>query len=809
MKKRFYTACTFALLALMTASAQVREANHQVRVTNHQMRVTNHQMRAARHQLKVTNAQEIEAKLNETTAPTAYTHEVGAATMDEGKVEYDQQGRAIRITYANPNMDGSSISIQITYVDNAEGKWTTKTMSTRNNSNEEIDRTKADRTLDSKGRTIAIDYSRYDSKSKHWTLTRSCAFDYDHVINDSDVRHEGDATVTKDIAYKIAEGGYTYEEGYECIWYEPTQEYLVSDMNIYGCWKYQLEGNTLYRTEADYDIDTGKVRTSNIVRKEVQEGIPEAGYYTLTESYKEEDNKPWRILYKTVQTNNFEHPFSQSDNQERSSRVYAYDEDNQQFYFSTKRVDQWVSHPTLKLIKVSFFYDREDQAEPDYIRYYLVDEKGELEKPTGTYICLSDNGDYSILRNNKPSMDITFYTAQGEKTRQLRLTDTRYTLAQAPTIAEELKNGEWVPVRNETLKTGDSGYIQLAFKTNEKGYLTEMVQQSLKSTTTLFRYTDTGYTFDHYLKYEDSDLTYQYQAAICSQLEGGQHEIIYTNYKEDGSLLDNERNVYKDGVCFHYIWNNETNNWSDNPEISVAPIVTVDADGTKTTIERTYSDNQIVNTEKTVTKPYYIPAIKMIVPANPLPEVIPDRFFNDMTFYSDIKGTGTNNYTWNQETNEWEAFFIEISDYAETKDETTGITTHHVTKDGDKYVYSVDSKGRLTAYQDKWDDYRFVYDAEGHLCQVSDYSDAAEVETYTISYGKINVTDGISQAVTAQALRLHVSGKTVTAEGSKSLQLYSLDGKLVGKSQMGSITAPAAGTYVVVADGTKSKIILR
>ena len=82
------------------------------------------------------------------------------------------------------------------------------------------------------------------------------------------------------------------------------------------------------------------------------------------------------------------------------------------------------------------------------------------------------------------------------------------------------------------------------------------------------------------------------------------------------------------------------------------------------------------------------------------------------------------------------------------------------------------------------------------------------VETYQIIYGVIDVTDGIAKPSVAVA-HLRIDGKTVTAVGSKSLRLYGVDGKLVGESQQGSVTAPSAGIYVVVADGVKTKIVLR
>lgn len=83
-----------------------------------------------------------------------------------------------------------------------------------------------------------------------------------------------------------------------------------------------------------------------------------------------------------------------------------------------------------------------------------------------------------------------------------------------------------------------------------------------------------------------------------------------------------------------------------------------------------------------------------------------------------------------------------------------------------------------------------------------------EVEAYTIAYGEVEVSNGISAPAVQLASHLHIAGKTITADGVKLLELFSADGKLVGSSRNGSITAPSSGIYIVVADGKRLKLRL-
>ena len=55
---------------------------------------------------------------------------------------------------------------------------------------------------------------------------------------------------------------------------------------------------------------------------------------------------------------------------------------------------------------------------------------------------------------------------------------------------------------------------------------------------------------------------------------------------------------------------------------------------------------------------------------------------------------------------------------------------------------------------------------------------------------------------------VRVQTPLMETDGVKLLELFSADGKLVGSSRNGSITAPSSGIYIVVADGKRLKLRL-
>ena len=105
--------------------------------------------------------------------------------------------------------------------------------------------------------------------------------------------------------------------------------------------------------------------------------------------------------------------------------------------------------------------------------------------------------------------------------------------------------------------------------------------------------------------------------------------------------------------------------------------------------------------------------------------------------------------------------------------------------------------------------YEYAGDNLVKATHTQSYGEESLVECHTYVYGKSS-TDGISHiSNSSQTVRLHVVGKTIYADSSKSLTLYAADGKLVAQGQNGEVTAPASGMYVVSADGVKVKVAIK
>lgn len=748
------------------------------------------------------------------TVPVAFGYIRGNQTIANGDIHYDKQGRIISFT-----QDGKDIAT-VTYVDNADGKWISKTIS-KWADGKETERTKTERTLDSKGRTIAVDNSKYDFTTEQWTPTHSYAYDYDHMGKDNSVTISGDAVITKDINYLELRPGLTFVQGYECIWFEPKQSYVRSEFEMGYKAEYKFDGNTLTWSKIFSDVETGKVENAEYYKEEVQEGKPQAGYYTFIDSYST-DNQNWTITEKTELTTNYNDLFIQNDGKQQVYAHYTYDTGEQQYNLDKKTIYEWVNHPSLELIKETEYWGNDDAD----ISYYPVGKDGKLDRSDKTDYYLCQNGDYityydvqSEQNDNEYIYYYTFYTAQGKETRQIRISETEETSALAPKLVEELKNGVWTPLKNETILIGDQ-VNKLTYKTNEKGYpvWSEEYENGILDEQVDIEYTDKGYIEKTYALSEDTQQKYMEYEHISTLLSDGSHELVINEYAEDGSIDYRSKRVYKDDLSFYYSWNETTNDWSTDPSVYVASITTKEADGTITTISRSYKNGEIVNDHKTVNRTVSIPAIKMTIPTNPLPGFIPDDIFNNIRLPEASTEENTESYNWNSETNEWELEYSSNPSSYEEKIEEDGSITYTVKIGGNTYDYAVSANGNLFIYSGYGNSYVFGYDEDARLIQVYiNPTDLDNYEYYGIDYGKIQVTvtDGISQP-TAQTIRLLVNGRTITlsdanshTQSGKSLQLFSLDGKLVSKSQEGSVTAPAAGIYVVVADGVKTKISVK
>ena len=80
-------------------------------------------------------------------------------------------------------------------------------------------------------------------------------------------------------------------------------------------------------------------------------------------------------------------------------------------------------------------------------------------------------------------------------------------------------------------------------------------------------------------------------------------------------------------------------------------------------------------------------------------------------------------------------------------------------------------------------------------------------EKYVLHYAETTGIAPVKAQVKSQCVSIY--GKTIKVEGCKVLSLYTVDGKLVAKSQGDVIVAPAAGLYIIKADGVNTKILIK
>ena len=101
---------------------------------------------------------------------------------------------------------------------------------------------------------------------------------------------------------------------------------------------------------------------------------------------------------------------------------------------------------------------------------------------------------------------------------------------------------------------------------------------------------------------------------------------------------------------------------------------------------------------------------------------------------------------------------------------------------------------------------KFEYDEKDRLSSVTIITD--HEEKYVLHYAdEPTGIDFVKAPVSVQ--HVSINGKYIQVDGVTSLSLYSADGKLVAKSQSGSIEAPVSGLYIVSADGVKIKVIIK
>lgn len=829
MKKKIYSVCLFAVMGLISVQAQGLMKPKAKAVPEKAMTSSKTLPELVRtDQMRTVDAAEIEGQTVKKILPVAFLHSDGAEAGPEGKISYDLQGNISQISYSDESVE----TFDYTY--NAQHKWVTLQHTKMNAQKEEIAKFKTERSFDAKGRLLSIHATGFDYDTQEWYPVSDHEYSYDKETETLDESMQ--AYVVKDLTYEKVGNRYM-AHGTEYVWYEAAKAFIECKSDEYRQETVVLDGNNYTKVRKYYygNSSSDEPNWCDYDKCEALVNQPAEGYVTLT-YYRSSDGVNWEFNERIAQTQNFDSSFAVNDGKHREKTVYSYDESTLQYQIQRKDAYDWVNHPTLNLVKHTHFYYDDGELEDVNTTYEKV-ENGDFISDNSEYYIAADNS-YTVLKypDNSDEVLLTFYDAHGKETRRIRSGEDVQKW-RSPSVMEEYENGKWVALKNATITLGAGSENHTTVKTNELGYgvWSEIYEDGKLSETSEIKYTDNGYVATYY-EANGNGVMYLEEIESAKLLADGSTEIIYTDYDEDGEIEEKERTVVQiDGIETYYNWDEDANDWKIS-HMNILPVSSTNADGVSVTILRRWNGEaieeyqtiledknadgtkkwtEIYNKEDGEWKPsqkteyaaYSFGAVSCTLPSNPLPAIIPQSLFNDFFLVPACEGVSEISYGWNEETNSWDTANSSFRDFSYSERQEDGYKIVEAFYRGKPYTYYIDSKNRLVVYEGPDGPARlFDYDEEGRVTQMAFRSN--EVESYVIEYGQVEVSNGISAPAVQLASHLRIAGKTITAAGVKQLQLFSADGKLVGNSLNGTITAPSSGIYIVVADGKRLKVVL-
>ena len=829
MKKKIYSVCLFAVMGFISVQAQGLMKTKEMAVPEKAMTSSKTLPELVRtDQMRTVDAAEIEGQTVKKILPVAFLHSDGAEAGPEGKISYDLQGNISQISYSDESVE----TFDYTY--NAQHKWVTLLHTKMNAQKEEIAKFKTERSFDAKGRLLSIHATGFDYDTQEWYPVSDHEYSYDKETETLDESMQ--AYVVKDLTYEKVGNRYM-AHGTEYVWYEAAKAFIECKSDEYRQETVVLDGNNYTKVRKYYygNSSSDEPNWCDYDKCEALVNQPAEGYVTLT-YYRSSDGVNWEFNERIAQTQNFDSSFAVNDGKHREKTVYSYDESTLQYQIQRKDAYDWVNHPTLNLVKHTHFYYDDGELEDVNTTYEKV-ENGDFISDNSEYYIAADNS-YTVLKypDNSDEVLLTFYDAHGKETRRIRSGEDVQKW-RSPSVMEEYENGKWVALKNATITLGAGSENHTTVKTNELGYgvWSEIYEDGKLSETSEIKYTDNGYVATYY-EANGNGVMYLEEIESAKLLADGSTEIIYTDYDEDGEIEEKERTVVQiDGIETYYNWDEDANDWKIS-HMNIPPVSSTNADGVSVTILRRWNGEAIEEYQtiledknadgtKTWTEiynqddgewtptpthayaAYSFGAVSCTLPSNPLPAIIPQSLFNDFFLVPACEGVSEISYGWNEETNSWDTANSSFRDFSYSERQEDGYKIVEAFYRGKPYTYYIDSKNRLVVYEGPDGPARlFDYDEEGRVTQMTFRSN--EVESYVIEYGQVEVSNGISAPAVQLASHLRIAGKTITAAGVKQLQLFSADGKLVGNSLNGTITAPSSGIYIVVADGKRLKVVL-
>ena len=491
---------------------------------------------------------------------------------------------------------------------------------------------------DKQGRTISEDkyeHTTSDEAGKE-TLLCSKTYGYDHLVGDDT---DGKAYLMKEITYGVDQFPQIHyiSEIKEYNWFEAGNCFVLSgqkknikvtvEINGDVCEATAWKGEELKDGWGDWSKIKGQVWNvtdnstihkdygSSLVSGNKKEVTSANGYTTIINyNYSADKGGSWIPTDKTVKTDNYDDPWIY-DGKNREKNTYDYD--GIQFVLKTKEVSEWV-HQNINVVHdFEYNYNNNNGNRTDY-GYRAFKANGEEISRDSIYFF----NDWSYVLKNEPEAEneeegrieesysriLVFYDKNGQENAKYRMNGLK--ASNRPTEPLEIfKNGKWervsIPNGTYTLALGDFGN-QLTYTFNSEGFIAKEEQSIIEEKldpgveminwkTRTYSYSDNGYKID--IQYPEDKYPNTYDTMEITLEADGTHTSIEKCYLRGDFEFARKYVTTTYGVLLEYLWDWKANDFKTEPQVWNIG-VTSECNGVKTTIYKEKQDGKIVETGK-------------------------------------------------------------------------------------------------------------------------------------------------------------------------------------------------------------------
>lgn len=491
---------------------------------------------------------------------------------------------------------------------------------------------------DQQGRTISEDkyeHTTSDEAGKE-TLLCSKTYGYDHLVGDV---IDGKAYLMKEITYGVDHFSQIHyiSEIKEYNWFEAGNCFVLTGqknnikvtVEISGdvCEATAWKGEELKDGWGNWSKIKGQVwnvtdnstihkdYSSSSVSGNKKEVTSANGYTTIINyNYSADKGGSWIPTDKTVKTDNYDDPWIY-DGKNREKNTYNYD--GTKFVLKTKEVSEWV-HQNINVVHdFEYDYNNNNGNKTDY-GYRAFKANGEEISRDSIYFF----NDWSYVLKNEPEAEneeegrieesysriLVFYDKNGQENAKYRMNGLK--ASNRPTEPLEIfKNGKWervsIPNGTYTLALGDFGN-QLTYTFNSEGYIAKEEQSIIEEKldpgveminwkTRTYSYSDNGYKID--IQYPEDKYPNTYDTMEITLEADGTHTSIEKCYLRGDFEFAKKYVTTTYGVLLEYRWDWKANDFETEPQVWNIG-VTSESNGVKTTIYKDLQDGKIVETSK-------------------------------------------------------------------------------------------------------------------------------------------------------------------------------------------------------------------